>query len=135
MWTIIIIVVIVVAGGGIWLATHKNSKANNNMSTMSTNSSSNNSSNSSAPVATNTVTIQNFAFSPASITVKKGTSVTWTNKDSTTHTVTETDSQTGPDSGDLASGKSYSFTFNTVGTFQYHCSIHTDMTGTVTVTE
>jgi len=74
-------------------------------------------------------------FSPASITVKKGTAVTWTNKDAVTHTVTENDEQKGPDSGDLASGKTYSFTYDTVGTFKYHCAIHPNMTGTVTVTE
>jgi plastocyanin len=90
---------------------------------------------SSTTSTSNAVTIQNFAFSPASITVKKGTTVTWTNQDSTAHTVTETDGQTGPASGDLGTGKSYSFTFNTAGTFKYHCSIHTNMTGTVTVTD
>lgn len=88
-----------------------------------------------SPSTSSSITIQNFAFSPASTTVKKGTTVTWTNQDSTTHTVTETDSQTGPDSGDLAPGKSYSFTYSTVGTFKYHCTIHASMTGTVTVTE
>ncbi|HEY9712347.1 MAG TPA: cupredoxin family copper-binding protein, partial [Chroococcales cyanobacterium] len=121
----------------IWLASRNNSKNNTgstNTTSMNMNSNSSNSS-SSTPVATNKVTIQNFAFSPADITVKKGTAVTWTNGDSVTHTVTETDSQTGPNSGDLAPGKSYSFTFDTAGTYHYHCSIHTEMTGTVTVTE
>ena len=83
----------------------------------------------------NAVTIANFAFSPADITVKKGTTVTWTNKDSTTHTVTESDGQKGPDNTGLESGKTYSFTYDTVGTFKYHCTIHPSMTGTVTVTE
>jgi plastocyanin len=93
------------------------------------------SSNKSTSTPVNNVAIDNFAFSPASITVKKGTTVTWTNKDSAAHTVTENDDQKGPDSGDLAQGKTYSFTFDTVGTFKYHCTIHPDMTGTVTVTE
>ena len=97
------------------------------------NSSTNNSPGSTSQ--TNSVTISNFAFSPAAITVKKGTAVTWTNKDSTTHTVTENDSQDGPKSGELNQGQSYTFTYNTAGTFKYHCSIHPDMTGSVTVTE
>lgn len=84
--------------------------------------------------ATDSVSITNFAFNPGNITVKKGTTVTWTNKDAVAHTVTETDGQTGPKSGDLNQGQSYSFTFNTVGTFKYDCSIHPYMTGTVTVT-
>jgi plastocyanin len=87
------------------------------------------------PQATNSVTIQNMAFSPANISVKKGTTVTWTNQDSVGHTVTETDGKTGPSSSTLNQGSTYSFTYNEVGTFNYHCSIHTYMTGTVTVTQ
>lgn len=82
---------------------------------------------------TKQVTISNFAFAPASITVKKGTKVTWTNQDSTAHTVTGTNG--GPDSAPFGSGASYSYTFTTVGTFPYHCTIHSSMTGTVIVTE
>jgi plastocyanin len=68
--------------------------------------------------------------------VKKGTTVTWTNKDSAGHTVVESDGQAGgPSSGTLANGQSYQFTFNTPGTFHYKCSIHPQMTATVTVTE
>lgn len=132
IWAIIVIIVLVGAGVGIWLGVSHNK--NNTPTTTTMDMSGSTSSNSSAPVATDKVTIQNFAFSPADITVKKGTAVTWTNSDSVTHTVTENDSQTGPNSGDLASGKSYSFTFNTTGTFHYHCSIHPEMVGTVTVT-
>lgn len=131
-----IIVLVVIVGGAVYLA-HRNSAGttgtNNTTSNMDMNS--NSSSNNAAPVATNKVSIANFAFSPASITVKKGTTVTWTNNDTTTHTVTESDSQTGPNSGNVTPGSSYSFTFNTVGKFPYHCSIHTEMIGTVTVTD
>lgn len=83
---------------------------------------------------TNSVAIENFAFTPANITISKGTTVTWTNKDAVAHTVTETDGKTGPNSGNLAQGKSFTFTFDNVGTYQYHCAIHPDMVGTVTVT-
>ncbi len=85
-------------------------------------------------VATDKVTIQNVAFSPANITVKKGTTVTWTNQDAVEHTVTEDDGQNGPSASPLNQGQSYSFTFNQTGTFHYHCTIHSEMTGTVTVT-
>ena len=78
------------------------------------------------------VTIDNFAFSPQSLQVKVGTTVTWTNNQGATHTVT---SDTGAwDSGNLSQGKSFSFTFTKAGTFAYHCAIHSSMTGTVEVT-
>ena len=79
----------------------------------------------------NKVTISNLAFSPLSLTVAVGTTVTWTNKDSVAHTVT---SDSGVfNSGNLANGATFSNTFNTAGTFAYHCSIDTNMTGTIIV--
>lgn len=84
----------------------------------------------------NTVTIRDFSFGPATLTVKKGTTVTWTNEDSTQHDVTP-DSPTGEfkRSSLLSKGDTYSVTFNTPGTYRYHCTPHPDMKGTITVTE
>lgn len=79
----------------------------------------------------NTVTISNFSFSPATLTVTVGTTVTWTNKDSVTHTVTSDLDEF--DSGNVPPNGSYSRAFNTAGTYTYHCSIHTAMKGTVEV--
>jgi len=86
-----------------------------------------------AQAQTAAVTIQNSAFSPTTLTVKVGTTVTWTNADLASHTVTS-DSGSELSSGNIGNGQSYSHTFNTVGTFHYHCSIHTSMTATVVVT-
>jgi plastocyanin len=83
----------------------------------------------------NTVIIEGMAFGPDPLTIQKGTTVTWLNKDSVAHTVVETDSQTGPHSSTLSTGQTYKFTFNATGTYSYHCSIHPDMTATVIVTE
>jgi plastocyanin len=70
-------------------------------------------------------------FAPNPITVAVGTTVTWTNNDSTGHTVT---SNTGAfDSGALGAGKTFSFTFQTAGTYQYHCTFHAGMVGSVVV--
>ena len=81
---------------------------------------------------TNEVWIQGMAFSPSSITVVAGTTITWTNKDAVSHTVT---SDAGLfDSGSISSKGTYSYTFSTPGTYQYHCSIHTLMTSKVIVT-
>jgi plastocyanin len=128
---IIIIVIVIVAAGGTYIALKNNNNSSNTMSNMNTQK---DTTASSQPVATDKVTIANFAFSPADITVKMGTAVTWTNTDSVDHTVTETDGKTGPQSQDLAKGQSYSFTYNAVGTYKYHCSVHPDMIGVVTVT-
>jgi plastocyanin len=80
------------------------------------------------PVA---VAIENFAFSPAAISVSIGTTVTWTNKDTVQHTVTSLTSVF--DSGLFGKDKSFSFTFNQVGTYEYYCLPHPYMTGKVIV--
>ena len=77
------------------------------------------------------VTIQNFAFGPATLEVAAGTTVTWTNQDSTGHTVTADDGSF--DSKTITSGQTFSQAFPTAGTFTYHCSIHKTMTATITV--
>ena len=78
------------------------------------------------------VTAMNFAFSPSSLSVQAGTRVTFTNHDAPTHTFTANGGLF--DSGDVASGQSYSFTFTKAGSYAYHCQIHSSMTGTITVT-
>lgn len=86
---------------------------------------------------TNEVWIQNMAFTPSSITVKEGTTITWTNKDGISHTVTSDaglfDSGSISASGAYSSGGNFSFTFATVGTYTYHCKIHPSMTAKVIV--
>jgi plastocyanin len=83
-------------------------------------------------VPANTVSIQNLSFAPQTLTVASGTTVTWVNNDTTTHTTT---SDTGVwSSPNLAPSQSFSFTFTTPGTYTYHCSIHTTMTATIVVT-
>jgi len=78
------------------------------------------------------IKIAGFAFDPASVTVKVGTTVRWTNQDSATHSVT---SDTGVwDSGSIAQGGTYTRVFDTIGTFAYHCGVHPSMKGTITVT-
>ena len=89
--------------------------------------------NASATDATS-IQIENIAFSPETITIKKGTTLTWTNKDSVGHTVTGDDGE-GPDSGPLGQGETYSYTFNEAGSFAYHCKPHPSMKATVIVTE
>jgi len=77
------------------------------------------------------VTIASFAFSPASLTVTAGDSVTWSNNDSTGHTATAGDGSF--DTGTIAPGATASVTFATAGTFAYACTIHPTMTGTIVV--
>ncbi len=82
--------------------------------------------------STTNVTIKNYAYNPASFTVVIGVNntVTWTNNDAVTHTVT---SNNGTFGGTLPPGKTFTFTFTTAGTYAYHCSIHTYIKGTVIV--
>jgi plastocyanin len=77
----------------------------------------------------NAIMIQNFAFSPSVLRVKKGTTVTWTNKDSAPHQI----SSPTFNSASLSTGQSFSFVFNEAGTFDYICSIHPSMKGQVIV--
>ena len=79
---------------------------------------------------TNTVEIKGFAFNPAAITIPKGTTVTWTQKDSAQHTVTGNTFS----SDILSQGQTFSYTFNETGTFEYQCHIHPNMRGKVIVT-
>ena len=78
------------------------------------------------------VEMKELAFNPTTLTVPTGSKVTWTNNDTTAHTVTFDDGSA--DSGNLAVGSTFDHTFATAGTFAYHCTIHSFMKGTVTVT-
>ncbi len=78
------------------------------------------------------VSITGMSF-PATTTVKKGTTVKWTNNDGMAHTVTSDDGSTFS-SGNIAAGASFSYTANTVGTFPYHCAYHSGMKGKLVVT-
>jgi plastocyanin len=81
--------------------------------------------------STQEVKIVNFSFTPATITVSAGTTVKWTNQDSTAHTVTADDGSF--DSGQMAQGVTFSFTFSKAGTFSYKCGNHPNMLGKVIV--
>ena len=85
------------------------------------------------PVTGNAVTIENFAYQPANLQVKAGTTVTWTNNDTAPHTVTFRDSSL-KSSGILRQGDTYSYTFTKTGTFTYYCDVHPYMTAQVVVT-
>lgn len=78
-----------------------------------------------------TVRMSGRAFSPASISVRAGGTITFANDDDRAHTVTARDGSF--DSGVLGAGGRWSRTFRAAGTFRYLCAIHPDMTGTVTV--
>jgi len=79
------------------------------------------------------VDIAGFAFSPQTLNITTGTTVRWTNQDGAAHT--STSDAVGWDSGTLTTGQQFSFTFNTPGSFPYHCTFHPSMLGTVNVTE
>ncbi len=138
----IIVALLVVAGVVIYAVTKKDDSTSKSQTTVQTPTTTDTTKPTTTNNAVNTartgtkIAIKGFAFSPSSITVKKGDTVTWTNDDSASHTVTT--KGTNPqsfDSGTLANGKSFSHTFTAVGTYTYICSFHSSMIGIVTVTE
>ena len=87
-----------------------------------------------APAAVQ-VSIKGFAFTPNQPSLTRGTTITWTNDDGTTHTVTS--GVPGTPSGKfdqrVEPGKTFSFTFTETGTYEFFCNIHNSMRGTATV--
>lgn len=77
------------------------------------------------------INITGYAFSPQKLTVTVGTKLTWTNRDQEPHSVMEQDKKFH--SAALDTDDSYSFTFTQPGTYHYFCTLHPQMTGTITV--
>ena len=86
-----------------------------------------------AAPAAHDVVIDDYAFGPATLTVPRGTTVTWTNKDDDPHTVVSANDPKLFKSSALDTDENFSFTFNQAGTFKYFCTIHPRMQGTVVV--
>ena len=83
------------------------------------------------------LTIQSFSFSPATLKIKTGTTVVWTNQDGAPHTVTSTDDPKTDattmglfDSGSPSQGQQFTVTFDAAGTYYYECTIHAAMAST-----
>ena len=117
--------------------------AQNNATTMSSNMTGNTTSASGGNSVTispgSSVPSNGKFFVPETLTVSKGTTVTWTNGDSTLHTVTSGSAESGNsgtefDSSYLAAGKTFQHQFSTSGTFDYYCTLHPYMKGKVIVT-
>ncbi len=143
---IALVVVAVLAGGFVLTAKKPQSSSRDAASSQTQTPATNNNTteqtasttqaNSGDAVETSSVSIQDFSFSPRKIKVKKGTKVTWTNKDSASHDITpDTPSDNFKGSDLLAKDESYSFTFEVPGTYSYHCSPHPNMTASVEVVE
>lgn len=116
MWIIAVVVILALVIGSIVIYSN-NQNTNNTTNTQNT--------------TPRTLTIQNFSFNPDIITVNKGDTVTWQNNDSVTHHVVVDDDTF--DLGDMPSGGTSKHTFDTAGTYNYHCSIHSEMKGGVMV--
>jgi plastocyanin len=78
------------------------------------------------------VSMEGIAFEPAEVTVAVGDSVTWTNNDSVAHDVTA-DSFSSGEAGGMAGGDTFEHTFEEAGSFDYVCTVHPGMDGTVVV--
>jgi len=135
----IVLGLIIVGGAVFGVLAMRSNKTDSNMPMPATSSDSNSSSSSasgdtSKAVEATAVAIDNFAFSPQVIRVKVGQKVTWTNKDSTQHSiVADSSSSDAPDGSPISQNQTYSFTFMKAGTYTYHCGIHATMKATVIV--
>lgn len=116
-----IIAVVIIIIGSIYYFSRNNYSGQNTLSPTSTLTP--------APQDSSQISIKNFAFDPDQLNINKGETVTWINKDSTTHRI----SGNGFQSVDLTEGQSYSFAFNNAGTYDYICGIHPSMKGRVIV--
>jgi plastocyanin len=81
----------------------------------------------------NQVTIDNFSYSPAQLTIPVGTTVTWINHDDVPHTVTSTSRPKLFDSNAMDTDDRFTHEFTTIGTFDYFCAVHPHMTGRIIV--
>lgn len=139
----VVVAIVIIGGAGLVIANQSvNTPANNSTSEPQNNdnhtgSTDNHDTETKEETAeSNSVIIHDFAFSPAKITVKKGTTVTWTNDDTAKHDIApDNPSDEFKKSNLLAKGETYSVTFDTVGTYTYHCTPHPFMKGSVEVTE
>ncbi|MEU0410304.1 cupredoxin family copper-binding protein [Streptomyces griseorubiginosus] len=86
-----------------------------------------------ASAASYSVAMKGYAFSPASLSVPAGSTVTWTNYDTAPHDVKTTSGPLAIHSPMLSKGQSWSFTFTTAGSYGYVCTVHPDMTAGITV--
>lgn len=129
LYLIVAVVIILVALGGYFMLRDNGTSTNQNGNTPGQSTTTQPQPQPTTTQAENLVVIKDFAFSPADMKIKKGTTVTWKNEDSAIHDV-KSDSF---ESKDLATGDTFQFTFDNAGTFSYICSIHPSMTGTVTV--
>jgi amicyanin len=82
--------------------------------------------------AAGAVSIDNFTFTPPTLTVKAGTTVTWTNRDDIPHGIASSDNAFAKSKA-MDTDQDYSFTFTAPGTYKYFCYIHPHMVGTIVV--
>ncbi|WP_409465679.1 cupredoxin family copper-binding protein [Amycolatopsis sp. GA6-003] len=86
-----------------------------------------------AAAASQTVMMQDYAYAPASLTVRVGDTVTWIQHDTAPHDVVTTSAPVAFRSPQLSQGQSWNYTFRTPGTYSYYCSVHPDMRAQVIV--
>lgn len=129
---LIILGVVLLLAGGVYLFTQNQTPATNNNLPSNNSPAIGNTTETNPNPQTYNIDIAGFAFAPSTLNIKVGDVVIWTNSDSVIHKIAS-DSGTELQSSSLSNGQTYTHTFNTAGTYTYHCSIHIAMKGTVIV--
>lgn len=126
---IVVILVVIISIGTFYLSRSSKTLPKGPMQTNTEQTPSSTVTDKTVPAKTYNISAVNFSFNPGILNINKGDTIIWTNQDSAPHQIAGGDLN-GPV---MSKGQSYTFVFNNVGTFNYHCAIHPSMTGTVIV--
>jgi len=129
---VVLIVLGIIFGVYYFLKSSNKTQQNQTQTTQTSVTPNNNSVSSKTSAQTYKIYILNFAFEPKNLAINKGDTVVWTNNDSVPHQI-KGDNLSSLSAPVMNNGQTYSFTFNNIGTFNYHCAIHPSMTGNITV--
>jgi plastocyanin len=132
---IVVVVLIVGIGGLLYLSTSRSASSTGTNISCSSQASSSAIQISITPGASSSSNAPGYSPDSVTLTIGKNNTVTWTNNDSVHHTVTTSSAPTRAsfNSGDMAKGATYTCTFTTPGTYNYYCTYHSWMTGTIVV--
>lgn len=132
VWVVLLVVLAILLVGGIYMINQSKDSRTSNNNIVNNNNLNSNKQIENSNARQNLVDISNFVFSPSTLNIKVGDSVTWTNKDSAMHSI-KSDSGSELSSSSFGNGERYTHVFAAAGTYAYHCGVHPGMKGKIIV--